>query len=109
MVYGWFLVSYILAQWRLTRRAANLTVTYETPARYIVIVAVAVVGLLLLPIAFMIVSDFVRDSQGVKPLDFEGIVDLLVFSLFSMVVVGTFVFIAAYGLLGIINEEEVDL
>ncbi len=110
LVYGWFLVSWSLAQWKIARRDDYLlTATpglHETPVTQIVFVIVMVVGFLLLPIAFLIVADFLRDVQGDKPFDLERIVDLIFFSFVSMGLTGVVVFAVTYGLLSIVNDEE---
>lgn len=109
LVYGWILVSWSLAQWKISRRDNSptfTTVESETPAREIVIVIVMVVGLLLLPLAFLIVSDFLRDAQGVASLDLERVVNLIFFTLVSMGLTGVAVFGVTYGLLSIVNDEE---
>jgi hypothetical protein len=112
LIYGWFLVSWTLSQWRLNRKAANLSPLAgkdATPASHIIMTAVVSIGILLLPIAFMIASDFLRDFQGSMPsesLGFEYLSDLVLLSLVPMSAAGVVVFGATYGLLGIINNEE---
>jgi hydrogenase-4 membrane subunit HyfE len=105
LIYGWFLVSWILTQRKLARTAARREIlTIESPVRDVVGSSVTAIGLLLLPLAFMIAYGFLRGSQGAEKPGLEVWAFTLSGLLASMVVAGAIIFGAIYGLLDLTSD-----
>jgi|SRR4051812_42763027 len=105
LIYGWFLVSWILAQRKLARTAASReTLTRESPVHEVVGSSVMAIGLLLLPLAFMIAYGFLRGSQGAEKPGLEEWAFMLSGLLASMVAAGAVIFGAIYGLLDMTSD-----
>jgi len=114
LVYGWFIVSWVLAQWRITAKAKGKQEpvlpnysTEEIRPFHMAMLAVIVVGLLLLPIAIMIAYDILRAVKGASAFDIESLTIIIPLCLLSMGGIGGAVFVAIMCALAIFNDEEV--
>jgi len=116
LIYGWFVVSCVMAQWRITaearkkeagKRSSPFSSLSREPLRpsFIVVLSVIAMGVLLLPIAVMIGYDIQTTASAPHSVEAQDFIGVLFGSLVSMALVGFGVFVAIMAALELLNHD----
>lgn len=103
LVYGWFLVSWFFTRvgWRRERRRRHHRTNFQTIAG----ISVLGVGLLMLPIAMMIIHPFIWNMEGAGNDAFEKTGGLVLMTMITLGFIGGAIFLAMGSLMTLIYDD----